>query len=277
MATDTITTSKRDLTALAVTKLLAAKKAGRYRVSANLYLQTKETGAGSWLLRYAKRGTRKNTWLGLGKASLFSLQEARLRAAKHMKLLADGLDPLTIKRQGQAVEKVAKHEQHLAAITFRKVAQEYMAQHRAGWSKVHSDQWYASLATYAWPTLGTMPIGAVTSDDVVRCLDPIWATKTETASRLRGRLEAVFDYARACDLRTGDNPAAWKGNLAHRFASPKKLHRVEHFAALDYNAVPALMAQLADQHGPAARALEFTILAAARTGEVLGSQWREIV
>jgi hypothetical protein len=106
MAVNNSITSKRDLTALAVTKLLASRKAGRHRVSANLYLQTKPSGAGSWLLRYAKRGTRKNCWLGLGKASLFTLAEARLRAAKHMRLLADGLDPLTVKREGQRVAKI---------------------------------------------------------------------------------------------------------------------------------------------------------------------------
>jgi integrase len=275
MAVDNTTTSKRDLTALAVAKLLASKKPGRHRVSANLYLQTKESGAGSWLLRYARRGTKKNVWVGLGRAKLFSLQEARLRAAKHMKLLADGLDPLTVKREGQRVEKDAKHEQHLAAITFKRVAQEYMAQHRAGWSRVHADQWFSSLHTYAYPHLD-MPIGAVDTAAIMAVLKPIWTTKVETASRLRGRLEQVLDYAKAGDLRDGENPARWRGHLDHMLPKPRKLHKVTHFAALDYNAVPALMAQLAERHEPAARALEFTILCAARTGETMGAHWSEI-
>jgi integrase len=211
----------------------------------------------------------------LGKASLFTLAEARLRAAKHMKLLADGLDPLTVKREGQRVEKDAKHEAKLAAISFKKVALEFMAQHRAGWSRVHADQWFASLHTYAFPHLD-MPVGAVDTAAILAVLKPIWNEKVETASRLRGRLEQVLDYAKAASLCDGENPARWKGHLANMLPKPRKLHKVTHFAALDYNAVPALMAQLAERHEPAARALEFTILTAARTGEVLGAQWREI-
>jgi integrase len=276
MAIDNTTTCKRDLTALAVTKLLASRKAGRHRASANLYLQVKGSGAGSWLLRYAKRGTRKNVWVGLGKARLFSLQEAKLRAARYMKMLADGIDPLEHKRAGQRQEVEAKHEQHLVTITFRKVALEYMAQHRAGWSRVHADQWFASLHTYAWPAIGAMPVGSVDTAAILNVLKPIWNEKVETASRLRGRLEQVLDYAKAASLRDGENPARWKGHLANMLAKPRKLHSVTHFAALDYNAVPALMAQLAERHEPAARALEFTILTAARTGETLGAQWTEI-
>jgi integrase len=276
MADDNTTTLKRDLTALAVAKLLASRKAGRHRASANLYLQVKPSGAGSWLLRYAKRGTKKNCWVGLGRAKLFTLAEAKLRAARYMKMLADGLDPLTVKREGQRVEKDAKHEQHLATITFKRVAQEFMQQYRAGWSRVHADQWFASLHTYAWPTIGALPIGAVDTAAVLNVLKPIWNDKVETASRLRGRLEQVLDYAKAASLREGENPARWKGHLANMLPKPRKVHQVTHFAALDYTAVPALMAQLAERHEPAARALEFTILTAARTGETLGAQWREI-
>jgi integrase len=273
--TDNSITSKRDLTALAVAKLLAAGKAGRHRASANLYLQVKPSGAGSWLLRYAKRGTRKNTWVGLGRAKLFTLQEARLRAAKHMKLLADGLDPLTVKREGQAQEKDAKHEQHLATISFKKVAIDYMAQHRAGWSSVHHNQWFSSLHTYAFPHLD-MSIGAVDTQAVLNVLRPFWNEKVETMSRLRGRLEQVLSFAKAAGYRDGPNPAQWKGHLDQMLPKPRKLHSVTHFAALDYNAIPALMAELAERHEPAARALEFTILTAARSGETLGSQWAEI-
>lgn len=276
--TDKTTTSRKDLTALAVTKLLAAKKPGRYRASANLYLQTKPSGAGSWLLRYAKRGTRKNTWLGLGKASLFTLAEARLRAAKHMKLLADGLDPLTIKRQNQAVEKDAKHEQHLAAISFKRTAQEFMKTRWQSWSAIHRNSWASSMITHAYPHIGDMPVAAITSDDVIRCLtaNDLWVAHTETASRLRGRIEQTLDFAKACGYRTGENPAQWRGNLSHRLAAPRKLRRVEHFKALPYEDLPGLMARLERRAEPGAAALRFTILTAARSAEVLGATWGEV-
>jgi integrase len=271
MATSTI----RDLTALGVAKLLSARKAGRFRVSRHLYLQCKESGAGSWLFRYADRQTGRNRWVGLGRAKLFTLSEARLRAAKLERQIADGVDPLEAKRAGKRQEVEGKREQELAAISFRKVATQFMQQHRAGWSAVHHNQWYSSLHTYAYPHLD-MPIASVDTQAVLNVLRPIWNDKTETASRLRGRLEMVLSFARAAGYRDGENPAAWRGHLDHMLPAPRKVHKVTHFAALPYEQVPALMAQLAERHEPAARALEFTILTAARTGETIGAQWAEV-
>jgi integrase len=270
-------TVHRDLTALSVGKLLSAKKEGRWRVSPNLYLQTKETGSGSWLLRYQKSGSKKNCWLGLGKAKLFALAEAKLRAAKYMKLLADGIDPLEHKRAGKQKEADAKRDQQLAAITFKRVATEFI---KSRWQRLAQqdgrEQWHNGFALHVHPVIGDLSIGSVDTAAIMRVLSPIWTTRTETAKRLRGRLEQVLDYARASGYRDGENPARWRGHLDHMLARPSKLHRVQHFAALDYRDMPKLMAELANRYEPAARALEFTILTAARSNEVLAGTWAEI-
>jgi integrase len=274
MATSTI----RDLTALGVSKLLSAKKAGRFRVSRHLYLQTKPSGAGSWLFRYADRQTGKNRWCGLGRAKLFTLSEARLRAARLEKQIAEGLDPLTVKREGRRVEKAAEHEQRLATISFKRTAQEFMKTRWQSWSAIHRNSWASSMIAHCYPHIGDMPVGAITSDDVIRCLtaNDLWVAHTETASRLRGKIEQTLDFARACGYRTGENAAAWKGNLSHRLAAPRKLRRVEHFKALAHERLPALMARLERRAEPGAAALRFAILTASRTGEVLGATWGEV-
>jgi integrase len=149
--------------------------------------------------------------------------------------------------------------------------------HKAGWkSAKHADQWTATLTTYAGPVFGELPVSGVDDALVLKVLQPIWSTKAETAGRVRGRIEAILDYARVLGLRAGENPARWKGHLEIMLPARGKVARVEHHAALPYAELPAFMIDLRQQNGIAARALEFAILTAARTTETIGARWTEI-
>jgi integrase len=162
-------------------------------------------------------------------------------------------------------------------MTFKQCAEAYVAAHRAGWrNDKHAAQWSATLETYAYPTLGGLPVASVDVGLVLKVLEPIWSTKSETASRLRGRIEAVLDWAKVRGFREGENPARWKGNIDHLLPARAEVKAVEHHAALPYAEIGAFMAQLRNQPGMGAFALRFAILTAARTGEVLGTRWDEI-
>jgi integrase len=211
--------------------------------------------------------------MGLGPFPDISLAAARGRATEHRKQRHDGIDPLDAKeaqRQAQRVT-VAKGR------TFRECAVEFIEKNRAGWRNTkHRQQWVNTLATYAYPTLGELPVAAIDAGLVVQVLDPIWREKPETASRVRGRIEAVLDAATVRGFRQGPNPAIWKGNLAHILPARAKVRKVEHHAALPLDDVPGFLAVLRGRDGMSARALEFTILTVARTGETLGARWGEI-
>jgi integrase len=220
---------------------------------------------------YQLDGKRRD--MGLGPFPDVSLADARRRAADHRKQRHEGIDPLDVKaaqRQAQRVS-VAKVR------TFRECAVEFIEKNRAGWRNAkHRQQWESTLATYVYPTLGELPVSAIDTGLVVQVLDPIWTDKPETASRVRGRIEAVLDAATVRGFRQGPNPAQWKGNLAHVLPAPAKVRKVEHHAALPFDEMPAFLAALQTRNGMAARALEFTALTAARTGEALGARWAEI-
>jgi integrase len=236
-----------------------------------LYLRISATGAKSWVFRFQLDGKRRD--MGLGPFPDISLAEARGKASAHRKLRHEGIDPLDAKaaqRQAQRVS-VAKGR------TFRECAIEFIEKNRTGWRNAkHAAQWAATLATYVYPTLGELPVSAIDAGMVVQVLDPIWAEKPETASRVRGRIEAVLDAATVRGFRQGPNPAQWKGNLAHILPARGKVRKVEHHAALPFDGMPAFLAALRGREGMAARALEFAILTAARTSEVLGARWGEI-
>ncbi len=236
-----------------------------------LYLRVSATGAKSWVFRFQLDGKRRD--MGLGPFPDRSLAEARAKAAEHRKLRHEGIDPLDAKaahRQAQRVS-VAKGR------TFRECAGEFIDKNRAGWRNAkHAAQWTATLATYVYPTLGELPVSAIDAGLVVQVLDPIWAEKPETAGRVRGRIEAVLDAATVRGFRQGPNPAQWKGNLAHILPARGKVRKVEHHAALPFDHMPEFLAALRGREGMSARALEFAILTAARTGEVLGARWGEI-
>jgi len=236
-----------------------------------LYLRVSASGAKSWVFRFQLDGRRRD--MGLGPFPDISLSDARARATERRKLRHDGIDPLDAKaaqRQAQRVS-VAKGR------TFREAAEEFIGRNEAGWRNAkHRQQWRNTLATYVYPALGELPVAAIDTGLVVQVLDPIWAEKPETASRVRGRIEAVLDAATVRGFRQGPNPAGWKGNLAHVLPARAKVRKVAHHAALPLDDMVGFLATLRDREGMAARALEFAIFTAARTGEVLGARWGEI-
>jgi integrase len=231
----------------------------------------RQIAARSWVLRVTIGGKRRE--MGLGGFPEVSLAEAKDRARRARADIALGLDPIG---QRKGVLRAAAAETK-RSITFGKYAETYVESHAAGWANPkHRDQWSATLNTYAVPVIGGKPLHAIDVDDVLAILKPIWTTKTETASRLRGRIETILDAAKAEKLREGDNPAAWKGNLQALLPAPRKVAKTEHHAALPLSDVAPFMARLTAVEGTGARALEFTILCASRSGEVRGATWAEI-
>jgi integrase len=236
-----------------------------------LYLQVSDTGAKSWIFRYSRNG--KAHYHGLGPLQTISLAQAREKARACRHNLLDGIDPI-------AARKLRFAEQRLrdaTAMTFAECAKLYIASHKAGWkSATHAAQWPSSLAAYAYPALGSLSVQDIDVGLVMKVLEPIWTKKPETASRVRGRIEAVLDWAAARGYRQGENPARWRGHLENLLPKKTKVRRVEHHAALPYAEIAAFMAALRQQDRVAARALEFLILTAARKGEVRAARWQEI-
>jgi integrase len=228
-------------------------------------------GSKAWVFRFQLDGKRRD--MGLGPYPDISLAEARQRATEHRKQRYDGIDPLDAKIAHRQAQRLSAAKGR----TFRQVAEEFIARNEAGWrNPKHRQQWRNTLAAYVYPVVGELPVAAVDTGLLVQVLDPIWAVKPETASRVRGRIEAVLDAATVRGYREGPNPAQWKGNLAHILPAPAKVRKVEHHAALPFDDIPAFLTALRNREGMAARALEFAILTAARTGEVLGATWGEI-
>jgi integrase len=248
------------LTALQVQR---AKKSGMLNDGAGLYLQN----GSAWILRYKRAG--KSHYLGLGPLFLVGLAEARQKAIEARRLLLDGKDPLAERRASRAAR--AK------AMTFHEVSESYIAAHRPGWrSAKHGTQWEQSLADYAYPIIGDMEPDAIGVDDILRVLAPIWTSRPVTAGRVRNRIELILDAAKARGLRSGENPAAWRGHLDKLLPAKAKVHAVEHHAAMPYSEVAGFMAELRQQGSVGATALAFTILSAVRSGETLGARWDEI-
>jgi integrase len=255
----------------------AVPKAGRRALvlpdGGNLYLQITRGSDGlrrSWTFRYEFDGRRHE--LGLGPLHTLGLTEARDKARALRQQLLDDINPLEARRQARATRRVEAAK----GVTFQQCAEQYIAAHRAGWRNVkHASQWRSTLSTYVYPVIGALPVQAVDTGLVLKCIEPIWNAKTETASRLRGRIEAVIGWATARGYRTGDNPAAWRSHLENLLPARAKVQAVEHHPALPYVEIPEFMAELRATDSLTARALEFTILTAARAGEVLGAQWGE--
>ena len=201
------------------------------------------------------------------------LAEARRRAQAARHLCLDGIDPLDQKNGKKARDALEAAK----AVTFKACAAKYVASNRAGWRNAkHAAQWDTTLAAYVYPVIGQLPVGAIDTGHVTKILEPIWASKSETASRVRGRVESVLDYAKTHGWREGENPARWRGHLENVLPKRSKVARVEHHAALPWREIGAFMATLEGQEGVAALALRFAILTAARTGEVIGATWSEI-
>jgi len=259
---------------LSAKRVQRLKGEGRYHDAdvPGLYLQISASGARSWLLRYELLG--KERMMGLGSAAYFSLAQARERAREARRQLADGKDPLVAKRADKAAAKIAADRR----LTFREAAQQYYRQHLPSWRSItHAKQWMRSLEVCAYPVLGGMDIADIATPDILRTIEPIWHDKTVTADRVRNRIESVIAWATVRGYRPpGTNPAAWRNHLDQVLPAVKKVARPVHHAAIAYAEVPAFMATLRLQKGVAARALELTVLTAARAGEVLGAKWDEI-
>jgi integrase len=236
-----------------------------------LYLRVSATGAKSWVFRFQLDGKRRD--MGLGPFPDISLADARGRASAHRRQRHDGIDPLDAK----AAQRRALRVSVAKGRTFRECAVEFIEKNRAGWRNAkHLQQWENTLQTYAYPKLGELPVSAIDAGLVVQVLDSVWTEKPETASRVRGRIEAVLDAATVRGFRQGPNPAQWKGNLAHILPARAKVRKVAHHAALPFDDMAEFVAALRGREGMSARALEFAILTVARTGEALGTKWGEI-
>lgn len=254
------------LTTLAIRRL---KAPGRYSDGGNLYLHILPSGARAWTVRFTLPGGKPRE-MGLGAEVDVTLAEARDRARNARRLLDEGRDPIEAR-------KLARQEAIGHGFTFKEVAALYVAAHQDTWRNAkHRAQWTSTLDSYVHPVLGSLTVNKVAVGDVLRVLEPIWRGTPETASRVRGRIEAVLDYAAARSWRTGENPARWRGHLDNLLPKRSKAAAVQHHAALPWGECPGFMRAVAGQKGTAALALRFTILTAARTSEVTGATWGEL-
>ncbi len=260
----------KELGALAVGRL---KVPGWHAVGgvAGLGLQVTPTGARSWSLRVVIAGKRRE--IGLGGFPTVQIAAAREKARQAREMISEGIDPILVRKSAASALRAAQAR----AVNFQTVAEQYIGAHEAGWrNPKHAAQWTSTLTQYAYPEIGTMLVASIDTAAVLRVLKPMWNTKTETASRLRGRIEGILDYATAHGLREGPNPARWKGHLALALPARSKVRKVEHHAALPVDEMPGFMQRLRAGQGIGARALEFAVLTAARSGEVRGMQWTEV-
>jgi len=256
---------------LSAVQVAKAKGPGVLHDGGGLYIRVSGTGTKSWVFRFQLDGKRRD--MGLGPYPDISLAEARGRATEHRKQRHDGIDPLAAK----AAERQAQRLSAARGRTFREVAEEFIERNEVGWRNAkHRQQWRNTLATYVYPVLGELSVAAIDTGLVIQVLDPIWTEKPETAGRVRGRIEAVLDAATVRGFRRGPNPAQWKGNLAHILPARARVRKAAHHAALRFDEMPAFLTNLQARSGMAARALEFAIYTAARTGEVLGATWSEV-
>lgn len=245
-------------------RVQSLKKRGFYCDGGGLYLQVSPTGSKSWVFRYAIAGRKRH--MGLGSLDTFTLAEARERARKMRQLVADGTDPIDQRNRTRGTAATM--------LTFRQCAERYAAAHEASW-KNGSKAWLASLENHA-PMLLDVPVSGVDLPLVLQAIEPIWAKKPVTAGNVLDRISATLDWAKTRRLRHGENPARWKGHLENLLPSRKKLSAVTHLAALPYREVGAFMVELRGLTDTSARVLEFQILTAARSNEVVGARWDEI-
>ncbi len=256
------------LNALQVSRL---QEKGLYNDGDGLYLRVTEQGTKSWMFRYRIDGKLRDH--GLGSLKTLTLADAREAAKECRKMRLAGLDPIKEKEKLRAAVRL----EAARAISFQDCADAYIKAHKASWkNEKHQAQWGSTLKTYAYPVFGDLSVADVDVTLVMKALEPIWTEKSETAARLRGRIERVLDWAKVSGYREGENPARWRGNLSHLLPARSKVKRVEHHNALPYKELPDFWKELAKHSGTATQALRFTILTAARTGEVIGATWNEI-
>jgi len=249
---------------------------GLYGDGGGLYLQVSPRGdqrevTKAWVFRFMIQGRARK--MGLGEVGRIRLADARKKAYAAYLRVKDGIDPI----EERNARKAALATEKAKAMTFSDCAKGYIDAHQSGWkSRKHAKQWERTLETYAYPLIGSLPVTTVDEAHIIKILQPIWTSKTETASRVRGRIEKVLDRAKVLKLRTGENPARWTGHLDQLLPKRAQVAPVEHHAALPYADLPSFMAKLRERDSISARALEFTILTGARTGDTIGAQWVEI-
>jgi len=261
----------RQLGKLTVIEVTKKKESGVYADGGNLYLQITKTGSKSWLFRYRLAG--KSREMGLGSINDLSLADARIRAAQCRKLVNEGIDPINNRKQDTA----KKRFEEAKIITFKECAEKYIETHKPTWKNAkHIWQWSNSLEKFAYDVFGNISIQDIDTSLVMKALEPIWQNKTETATRVRGRIEVILDWAKVREYRIGENPARWRGHLENLLPRPSKFQKVEHQPSLPYQKIGDFMQSLKLQEGMAALALQFTILTTARTSETIGATWQEI-
>jgi integrase len=243
---------------------VATAGAGKYEDGGGLRLVVSPSGAKKWVLRFTIDGSRRE--MGLGSFPDVGLADAREKATEHRKLARDGIDPIA-----------ARQSETGNIPTFTTCAARYIRAHRAGWRNAkHARQWVRTLKTYARPIIGSKAVDAVTTEDVLKILSPIWTTKTETAKRVQGRIENILDFAAARKYRDPLNPARWRGHLDKLLPKPSRVRSVAHHPAMPYALVPAFMEELGGNSSTSALALRFLILTATRTNELISARWDEV-
>ncbi|MGD9584285.1 MAG: tyrosine-type recombinase/integrase [Lysobacterales bacterium] len=257
---------RNKLTALAVRK---ETRPGRYCDGGNLHFFIGKNGARAWVFRFRSPVTGQSRDMGLGNVADVTLERARERAAAARVLMTEGIDPLDHARKQRSALRATR-------MTFGQCASAYIAAHKAGWRNAkHAQQWSSTLATHAAPING-LAVDSIDTAAVLACIEPQWPSKTETMTRVRQRIECVLDWATARKLRTGENPARWRGHLDKLLPKRSKVQAVEHRPALPYADIAEFMATLKTRQALAARVLHFQILTASRPGEAAGAQWNEI-
>jgi integrase len=248
-------------------------KTGYHRCDRGLYLQVSRTGTKSWIFRYKSPVTSKQREMGIGSLEVVSLAEARKIAVETRLQLLKGIDPINERKR----IKQANLLKQARTMTFEEAAEQCIVSKKPEWKNVkHTKQWSNTLKTYAYPVFGKLPISELSTDLVLKALDPIWLSKTETASRIRQRIETVWDWARARNYVEGENPARLRGHLDKLLANPAKVKKVKHHPAVPYKDIYLVIKKLRELKGNTPLALEFMILTATRTGEVRGAKWQEI-
>lgn len=246
-------------------------KPGRHGDGGGLYLQVLKSGTRSWIFRFMINN--KSREMGLGSQGLVSLSDARIKATACRKMLLDGLDPIEEKKSFRQAKALLDAK----AMTFAQCAEAYIDSHRAGWKNAkHADQWTNTISTYANPIVGHLSVQSVDTTLVMKVIEPIWFKKTETASRVRNRIELILSWATVRGYRTGENPARWRGHLDKLLPKRSNVQLVKHFSALSFNEMGSFMERLRVLDGVAPLGLEFQILTACRTSEVIGARWSEI-
>jgi integrase len=261
----------RSIHKLSAIKVNNTKAPGYYADGGNLYLRIAPGGTKGWIFRFTIAGRTRDA--GLGAFPAVSLVKAREEAQRCRELVAQGADPIEVRKSDRDAARIASAR----AMTFEQCAKAFIASHEAGWhNRVHRSQWSSTLATFVFPIMGNLPVEAINTALVLKALELIWTEKPETASRVRGRIEAVLDWAKVRGYREGENPARWRGHLDHLLPAKRKVRKVTHHAALPYREIGTLMAKLRAEATASARLLEFLILTATRVSEALGARWEEI-